>query len=368
MPWPNPSDVAVLIIDGTEYRDWETILVRHALMDVPHYYCRFTCSEAIGSGMTPNWAAMRIVPGQSCTVTLGGILAFTGKVTTRQVFYDANRHHVEIQCAVYEDIFTGSVIHNTMEWPKGTTLRQIMEDVLRPYNIRLSVEGGALPSTPLPITRANLGETVHDFLDHLARSFSTSAFGIAFTSNTSGDFVVVVGPNSAMDAVVEGINILEGREIIQDTHMGLDVPHAGQGVPDNQEWGAQVTHMPWVQSAMQAMVGGKKPGAAIGIAEMPSFAMSNLPLLRGRGFSETNWLTNDYVTVFATVRGWMRPSGGLWFRSQLVSVTSPMLLMNGTVLTLKNATFTQDNTSGTRTTLEIVNSMAMGGGVPMAEG
>jgi hypothetical protein len=41
-----------------------------------------------------------------------------------------------------------------------------------------------------------------------------------------------------------------------------------------------------------------------------------------------------------------------------------MLVMNGTALILKSATFSQDNTTGTRTQLELVNTKALGDGVP----
>jgi prophage tail gpP-like protein len=80
-----------------------------------------------------------------------------------------------------------------------------------------------------------------------------------------------------------------------------------------------------------------------------------------------NWLTEDQITVTATVHGWERPSGGLWYRDQIVSVTSPMLIMKGQPLIAKSVTFTQDDKTCTRTTLELCNANALGGLPPATQ-
>src|SRR5512143_3112097 len=115
LTWPDPKTVAVLNVNGTKYKDWETIMVKQTLFVPPFYWCRFTCSE--GMPISKNFAAMQIKPGAYCTVTLGGVLAFTGKVETRQVYYDAHRHYVEIQCASnLEQLSSSSIVKNDMEW------------------------------------------------------------------------------------------------------------------------------------------------------------------------------------------------------------------------------------------------------------
>src|SRR4249919_412410 len=92
-----PINVAKLIVDGREYVDWETISVKQELHGNPPQTARFTCSE--GSPLVDNWMSQQIMPGQSCQVILSGQLAFNGKVYSRQVFVDARRHQIEIQCA-----------------------------------------------------------------------------------------------------------------------------------------------------------------------------------------------------------------------------------------------------------------------------
>jgi hypothetical protein len=45
-----------------------------------------------------------------------------------------------------------------------------------------------------------------------------------------------------------------------------------------------------------------------------------------------------------------------------------MLVLFNKQLTLKAVTFSQDNSSGTRSTIELVNQAALGGGRPAATG
>jgi prophage tail gpP-like protein len=97
------------------------------------------------------------------------------------------------------------------------------------------------------------------------------------------------------------------------------------------------------------------------VNEAPAWSVQNL---QGRAFSEKRWNADDQITVHVTVHGWLRPSGGLWVRGQDVIVDSPMLIMPNEKLILKSATYTQDNKSGTRTTLDLRNEKAIGQSQP----
>src|SRR3954463_11128109 len=154
------SEQAILTVNGANFTDWETVMVRHALREQPPYRCRFTCSE--GLPLFNNFAKMQIKPGAVCTVTLAGFPAFSGKVETRQVYYDANRHHIELQCATYVNVATSSVISKTGQW-KDKTFQQIGQEVLGKLGLNMVFEGGAAPSYKFPRVSATPGESVHDF-------------------------------------------------------------------------------------------------------------------------------------------------------------------------------------------------------------
>lgn len=356
MVWPKPTEIAVLTVDGTQYSDWETVEVRHSLMQQPLFFCRFTCSEI--APFLDNWAALHIMPGAPCTVSLGGLLAFTGKVTTRQVFYDAKRHFIEIQAANGSDIASGSVVHQTMEF-KDKTMEQIMREVLQPVGLNLVVEGGSLPTEKIePPVRAMHGQKIFDFLDMVSRHGSKeSGIGISFTSNVNGDFVVAVGPSGGTDQVTEGVNIIEGRETIYDPWYMKEIANIGQTPGTNKVWGAHAATIfektPFLQQGLSA-VGGAGKVSGVLLSDLPSKGV-----MKGRTTSERNWMMEDLITVWATVQGWHRPSGGLWMRNQTVIVNSPMLVMDGVSLTAKVVRFTQDDRTGTRTNLELCNPQAL---------
>lgn len=353
-----PTEKATLYINGQKFEDWETVMVRHAKKENPPFHCRFTCSE--GVPIAKNWGVLQIKPGDVCETYLAGILAFTGKVETRQVYFDANRHHIEIQCATHVDITAAAVVHKTMEW-KDKTFKEIGSELLNRLGINMVFEGGAPPSYKFPRASAVPGESVYDFLDTLARGLSQSGHGIAFTSNANGDFVVLMGPGEGSDSVVEGVNILVGREIIYNPTMAGSAPVIGERPGNDKEWGANVSHVPFLSEMQELPLPGMKSGMPVTLPEVPAWDQK---LLAGRVQSETRWKAEDQITVIATVYGWLRPTGGLWQRNQTVYVTSPMLIMENEKLTAKSVTFTQDDRAGTRTTLELCNDAALGGQAP----
>lgn len=356
MPWPKVEEIAVLTVNGRDYKEWETVSVRHAMRDSPPYVCRFTCSE--GLPIAKNFGLLQIKPGDECTVTLAGFPAFTGTVMTRQVYYDANRHHIEIQAGVFPEVSTSSVISKTMEW-KDKTFQQIGDDVLKKLGLKMKFEGGSAPSTKFPRASATHGESIQDFLDRLGRSVSTqSGSAIKFTSNANGEYVVVVGPGQGNDSVTEGKDIIIGREIIFNASAARSIPVISQSPSNDKQWGAKNYSGPFNKEAIDSFM-----------SSAPSVIMNEIPtsdkeVLKNRGSNESGWMEEDQVTAIITVYGWLRPSGGLWERNQKVRVYSPMLIMNGDELEAKSVTFTQDNNTGTRTTLELCNANALGQGSP----
>ena len=103
--------------------------------------------------------------------------------------------------------------------------------------------------------------------------------------------------------------MLEGREIIYDPNMAGGVPSPAQGPGTDDKHGAQVASEPFFSKAFDTL--GKKYVPGVLVPEMPFFGKE---LHEGRATSESNWLLEDYVTVYGTVQGWLRPSGGLWER------------------------------------------------------
>ena len=363
MPWPNPAEVCEVTVNGMRYLDWETVMVKHSLIQVPPYIARFTVSEVLSQGKLPStMRVMQIKPGDPISVTLGGQSAFNGKVETRQVFYDSRRHYVEIQAAVIMEMTTASVISQTMEWTKSTP-EKICRDCLGKIGINFTVEGGSLPSFTIPRYSATHGQSVFDFVETLLRHTSQqSGTPINITSNLSQDFVATVGPQGGAATFIEGVNILEGREIIYNPGMrgggpSTRNPAMSQQTGDDQDWGAKVASIPFIggTGGVGGLFGSGNPMTIL--SEIPTKAKE---VLQGRASSEAGWNSDDQITVTVTVQGWMESGGGLWRRNGIYSVSSPMLIMQNQSLKTKSVTFTQDNRSGTRTILELCNNNALG--------
>lgn len=358
-----PNELAVLQVNGQLYRDWESVMVRHSSMESPFYHFRFTCSE--GLPLAKNFGVLRIKPGDLCQVTLAGEAAIYGMVSTRQVFYDARRHYIEIQGAssVLGLAYT-SAITKGMEF-KDVTYEKFARTLLKPFmpKINFVVEGGQLPQIKFPRLSLSHGMSVLEALEMPLRSLG----GVKLSSNVKGDLVAIAGPVGGEDVVVEGKNILEGREIIFNNGMATETYHVGSGPGNDQENGAKVSHAPFLGKKFTGL-GNQYPKHAPGVVPQDIPAIGRDHLL-GRQNLEHDMMNEDRVTVFATVHGWLRPSGGLWQREQKVRVISPMLLMTGSEeLKAKSVTFTQDNERGSRTQLELCNENAMMGGIPQKAG
>jgi prophage tail gpP-like protein len=355
MVWPDPQETVVLTIDGQEYRDWETVQVRHSLYEHPYYTARFTCSE--GLPIAKNWGAMRIIPGQWCTVMLGGILAVSGWVYSRQVFVDARRHYVEITAgsdampAAYSSIVT-----KNSEFKK-ITAEQFIKNVTGGIGISSKTVGGSLPSTQFPRISIAPGTSVLEGIEMVLRQLGN----YPLTSSPQGGLVVVAGHTSGEDTIFEGTlgwpAMLEGREIIYNPGMAQGLYSVSQGESKDNRWGTKNTHEPFKADPFNfPFVGGKAP--LVTVLEIPTINPDQF--LAGRLNAEKELQGGDEITVTVTVRGWMRPAGGLWSIEQKVKVVAPMLVMDGSIsLIPKSITFSQDNNGGTTTQLVLCNEKAI---------
>jgi len=350
------QDQAILVVNGQEYRDWQTIMVRRAIAEQPPFIYRFTCSEA--TPIAKNFRTLQIKPSDVCKVYLGGELAITGNVMSRQVYYDKARHYIEIMGGTTTEVLaSASPVTKTMEM-KDVTFEQICRQCLKPFGIPLKIVG-QLSQIKFSRVSFSHGLSVFDHLDLYGR-----AVNARFTSDSQGSFVVLAPGSSTSDGdtLTEGIDILVGRELIYNPSMATSTPQAGQGPGSDKKSGPEVSHKPFFSQEMQNFSDTYMPFTIP--FELPT---SDNQMLQGRGQTERDMNALDQITVFATVNGWKNRSGRLWDRDKKVRVNSPMLMMDGSIeLKTKSVTFTQDVATGTRTTLELCNENALTGQTPQA--
>jgi prophage tail gpP-like protein len=348
MPF-NPQEVAEITVNGKRFRDWESVQV-HMAEGEPKHSFKFSVSE--GAPLAKDFAEVRIKPGDHCTVSLGGELAITGMVETRQVAYTKDQHGVEISGHSFNNTAAeGSVMHQTMEW-KNKPLQTIATDILKPFGLKF-IPKGAIPSTPFPRVNVAPSTTAWEAIETLARQR-----GVTLGTSVEGNVTGRMKWDPGGDRLVEGQNILEGREVLSiamGDGPGYDVR---QQPGTNDSWGASSAHKPNSSSPS------KTPGGGIG-AYAPQVSLGEHPGNKqdssARSGTESTQRDYEKFEVTITVQGWHRPSGGLWRPGIMVHVKSPMLIVDES-LKLMKSDFSQDNKSGTRTVLLLTRDTGQGTG------
>ena len=357
----NEREICTLSVDGQLYTQWKSITVYLCQKQAFNYY-RFTCSE-----FTPfarSFAAQQIRPGSKCSVVLGGELAIEGFVVTRQVAFTEKSHGVEItgKSSTYATVNGAAVV-------KGgeltdVTFPEAANKLLQPYSLTCTPKPG-INMEKFP--RVNVTEqTCWEVIEKLARQRSIV---LGVNPYKGSDFwATPAGYQEGDGEVIEGVNMLEGRETISMELGSGSALTLGQQAPTPQKWGPVVTSSP---------LGNQASGFASSMGFdagpfMPLIGMAEMPAAQGeaaqRSGAEGTAVSGEQIKVEAVLQGWFNgggPKGGrtrgkLWRPWNSVFVKSPMLIMNETLI-CKSVTFTQDDKSGTRTTLELENELGQKG-------
>jgi prophage tail gpP-like protein len=353
--YPYPSH-AVVVINGALYWEWESVEVHAEVNGNPAIRARFTASEQ--EPWPADWAFLRIKPNDVCTILLDGFLAMTGLVVTRQVYYEAKQHKVEIQAWSRDSILLhSSADSNGNEYLKKGQ-KELVQQLTGAQGIGTQIIGQISSNTMKRYNTAP-GQTSMEAIEPLLRSMGVNHFA------TKGGDLLLIGRGAfgAYSELVEGRDILVGRERIS-SYMTPQNMSAAQMSGGDDLWGAAAAQG---QKFMGAGAGGGGTGDMSTqifqrvISEIPATAQ----MLKGRGGMEDNIGEQFKILVDLTVLGWQRPGGGLWWPLDIIWVKAPMLIMNRP-LQVKAVTFTQDNASGSRTTIQLVRQISqkaqIGGG------
>jgi prophage tail gpP-like protein len=338
-PVPNPDEIARLAVEGFYFEDWESVWVQHRYGE-PFAFFQFTAAE---KEPYPNrWQAMRFYPDDHVIITLGGILAMNGIITIRQVAYDKKSHGVQLQGKGITHWAAKSSVDNTQTGSfDGKNLLQIAKQVLAPFPTPVQAIGNV---DPTPFTRCSNqpGETCWDFLERLARPR-----GVILSSDHRGNFQLIDDHPMDISAVLmEGHNILRCQAIIDKDPFHKKYSVIGSTNNDGDQ------KSPSQAGEQMASAGGSAPiySHKITPAEQPVWDQIEL---QKRASSEALWHEGAIIEVNATVQGWKKPNGDLWRVGEVYKIVSAMISLNEP-LACQTATFTQDRSGGTTTTLKMV--------------
>ena len=341
---PDPRTVCQVKANGLIYTAWKSITVRRAYGDTVSWF-QMNCSE--GGPLGGSGDARRLVPGTPVQITLGGVVALVGAVTTRSATYDAGSHEVIIGGRSGTGDAADSTVNVTPGNLNGYTAEQIARGALQPHGIDLNVVNPpATFAKPFPFFAVNPGETV---MQHIERAMRMR--GAFMWDDEQGRLCVGQGDPSAaaVAELEEGRNILRATFKLDDQDIYGALSFYGQQPGQGDDMAirtAQATvQNPTVRQNRTRVEHAEHPGDAEDMS-----TRANLEAARSA------WPT---VEASVTVAGWIRPDGKLWGLMDNVSVYSPMGLPNGTgkmTLGVQAITYSQVKDAegeGTTTTLEL---------------
>jgi prophage tail gpP-like protein len=340
-PYPGAKDVATVLIEHLQFSDWETVWIRDTVGQVyPEFH--FTCAER--DKLSPLWSQLQIRPRYTCTIYLNNVRAVSGVVLVRQAAFDANNHGVSIQGVGVSWYAARASIIPSQAVPIEGGIVEVAQKLLAPTGIKVLPIGNIDPTPFKPPVQPTPGETMFAFLEKLGRNRK-----VIMGSDTDGTWLII-GQNvpPSFGDVIEGINILGAQVLIDDRGARSTWYVGGQKQGSDQDYMTKA-------SEMQAKVDGDLPRYSplyIPI-EHPVWTQHEVQL---RAELEAMWDKGEEITATITVPGWFNPrTGNLWKARTLVTVQSPMAMLNGYPMTARSVTFMQDRQQGSRTVLDLVS-------------
>jgi len=339
----NPSEIAVLVVNGTEFYDWLSIEVKIEIAAYASF--SFTCTEF--SPIPSAWTSLKFKPGDKCDVYLGGVHVLKGYILTRQVAYDGKTHAVQLSgVSLSFDIASSSIVTQAGNYD-GYDWKRVTESLIKPFGVPLKVEGN-ISSLPFKNLQIQPGELVWSCIERLATQRK-----IRLGSTGMGE-VLAIGDHQAGsgDGLVEGENILRARCIISDVLAAQKYIGQGQDTGNDEKWGDDVSKQRTsvsgsLQRFKQIIVSSETPDSDEG--------------LKLRVQMEHNHSEGTKVEAQIVVQGWFSPSGKIWNVRQYPFVRSPMLMVEEP-LGVRAVTFRQSVSEGTTTTLDVISPIWMNGG------
>jgi prophage tail gpP-like protein len=345
-PAPPPeSEIAVIVCNGMEFGDWETVMVQHTWGEPS---AKFEFSAAEREDPVPTlWSKLKIKPGDIVNITLAGQVAITsGIVVTRQVAYDANQHAIQLQGYSQPWVAARSSVDVPQGNFDGQSFLQIAQKCLAKHPVGIKVIG-SIDQTPFQNCQNEKGETNWEFLERIARPR-----GIVLAGDHLNNFLII-GEHAypVSSSVIESVNILKCQCVISIENLYASYGVSSQAPASDSQNGTAA-------SEQEKHVSGSGPGNYLSPSTFPVHDLSEV--LKAAN-NEARWAEGTLVQATITVQGWLRPgTGDLWRVGDNVHVYSPMAILDQT-LKIKTVTYTQDNSaSGTLAELHLVDPRWLG--------
>jgi prophage tail gpP-like protein len=334
------SETVQLSVDGGNFTDFESVWIQSTWGDSYDQF-KFTCAERVGG--------KQFIPGQKCSIKLAGKDAISdGIILSRQITYDAYRHGILIQGV--SRTWAGarcSIDHGTCSFD-NKDIKAISEEIFKPTGVKIETRGN-VDLTKWEYMHSMPGETMHAFIERLARDRN-----VILTSDPEhSDTLLLVArdyDNGNQGQLIEGQNILKMQcEFSKKNAYSKYIIH-GQTPADNK-----------INMTVAAEQRKTADGTLEEFYSVRKIAMEQ-PVrtakeVQVRADNEAAFERSQELQATATVQGWQpggaQGGGDLWRKGKKVKVTSPMAILDQE-LAIQQVTYTQDNQSGSLSTLVLV--------------
>ena len=354
---PKATEIAEVRINGQIFRDWKTVSVEATYLQ-PVRQCVLQTVEPKASGK--GWSSLKIKPDDAAVVNLAGRTAINGKVSIRQVSYNAQQHGLQIVIVSPAQATVKSSVEVKPGQFKNQTLQQIGNSLLQPFGLSFKFGGSTPQGADKPFPKVNLGfgETVFSFLESLARMRN-----VYLRDDADGNLVATraTGNEGSVGGLVEGKNIKAATAILRDDYVLAKINITGQKPGGDQAWGDDARD---VSATAKTDAGNATYGSQV--MEHPG-DKQDAAMRADREMGENMATTVDVTVV---VRGWLLTDGSLWLDhlGEKVSVNSPMLFPNDRMdLYIRAVSHRQADgvQQGTETELDLC--LANGLGAPLSQ-
>jgi prophage tail gpP-like protein len=337
---PTADETAVLTVAGQQYTGWTSVMVRRVYGGACSDF-EFTAAEPLDTGST-DFSDWRIKPGDQCTITLAGILAFTGYVFVRQGSFNAAQHGLMVMGrSLTADAVDSSAPVNGGQY-KGYTFQALASALANQAGVNLMIKGSSPDlSRVFPQFSIAYGETVFNAVERLAR-----LRGLHITDDANGNWIAdVFDPKaSAQGQLIEGKNLLEARASIDGSRSFNIVNIVAQRPGTDQTNGTPSRDV----SATLTNSDARPARRLIMVMEEPGSPQDAVT----RANHETAYNATDLVDCHGVVQGWQSSPGTLWDTGRNYSVKSPMLDLDRT-LSSRQVIYRQSSEGGSRTEIDL---------------
>ncbi len=331
----NNPEIITLIVGGFAYTAWKSMSVKYTARS-PEISFEITAADEAPDLLSAAWI---FEPGTPCQLLANGSLLVDGYINDLEPSIGPNEHTIRVAGrSKSQDCVDCTIEHGSYEW-KNKDLKQILNDT---GNNTVFNTDETLKK--FPVKRANVGQTVFNFGDRIARTE-----GMYLTGQRDGTVMITKhGKKQHAFAIVEGVNLISGNSKFSDRQRHEKYKVKGQTPTGTGKDATQVDKEEKDSGAREGRIRHFTPD-------------QNLP--KDKAEEEAKRIKKERqgnsVRATVTVQGFRDDGGTIWTAGWLIFVQSTMLRLADN-LAIDEAELKQD-ASGSFATLSLVDPRALGG-------